>query len=156
VAESLRRHALDVGDAPGAQRALETVRADVLEELADVAGRLGGEPAAAIEEHLLFTVVGAVVGASAAFVFALGDGVAAGNGAAVALAFPGNAPPYLAYGLGAGAAAPRFRLLRLLPVDALQTLLLGTDGAVALMQAAERRLPGREERVGPLRQYWED
>jgi hypothetical protein len=33
--------------------------------------------------------------------------------------------------------------------------LIGTDGAADLEAAAEARLPGREEPLGPLAQFWE-
>jgi len=160
VAAALHRHAAGVRDAAGAGRALESVRRDVLATLADVARHMGGPLASVVGDHLLFTVLGAAVTADTAFVFAMGDGVAAVNGAVEVLSCPGNAPPYLAYGLAGllpqDEDAPRFQLLRLLPAAGLEALLLGSDGAAALLQAAEGSLPGRSEAVGALRQFWED
>ena len=73
-----------------------------------------------VREHLLFTVIGAACSGQTATVFSCGDGVVAVDGAVRRLVpFPGNAPPYLAYGLD---------LVRLYQGPA-SSVLIGTDGA---------------------------
>ncbi|MBI3297847.1 MAG: protein phosphatase 2C domain-containing protein [Elusimicrobia bacterium] len=75
--------------------------------------------------HFLFTIVGAALAGETATVFACGDGVAVVDGNVTRLGpFPGNAPPYLAYGLEDGAVG----LQRLYQGPA-ERVLVGTDGA---------------------------
>jgi hypothetical protein len=127
---------------------------EVLAQLRALARALGGDPARAVAEHFLFTVVGAAIAASHACLFALGDGFAMVNGERLALGpYPGNEPPYLAYALldDAPRASHALAVLRELPASAVQTILLGTDGVLDLEAAAAagRRLPGRAELVAP-------
>jgi hypothetical protein len=100
--------------------------------------------AATVEELFLFTVVGAVVTERLGVVFAVGDGVIAVNGEARVLSFPGNAPPYLGYGLlGPG---PAFVVLAERPTAEVDSILIGTDGLASLMGAE----------APPLRRFWTD
>ena len=103
---------------------LDGLRAELLAGLAAVAWTAG----LGLREHLLFTIVAAVLSGGRAVVFSCGDGVVAVDGAVRRLGpFPGDAPPYLAYGLEGGDA--RFGLL----YDGPATLvLIGTDGAADL------------------------
>jgi hypothetical protein len=132
---------------------LEAVRARVLDFLTALTQRLGSS---LVGEHLLFTVVGAVVTPARALVFSAGDGLWALNGEVHPLGpFPNNAPPYLAYGLLAPGAVPLARQA-LVPTDEVMALMLGTDGAADLSRLSEARIPERDEPVGPLSQYWTD
>ncbi|MBI4142843.1 hypothetical protein HY480_03150 [Candidatus Uhrbacteria bacterium] len=38
--------------------------------------------------------------------------------------------------------------------DQVHSILLGTDGVVDLIVAANRNIPGKDELVGPLAQFW--
>lgn len=127
-------------------------------------------------DYFLATVVGALLTERYAYVFSVGDGVIAVNGAVETLGpFPGNAPPYPMYvGMAPGAAMEERTKFRLRPPIALrepfsfshekekgegggagvQSLLLGTDGVGDLIAAEQRMLPGKEELVGPLAQFW--
>ncbi|MDY7230229.1 protein phosphatase 2C domain-containing protein [Hyalangium rubrum] len=130
---------------------LETVRAEVLGFLSSLTSQLGSS---LVGEHLLFTVVGAVVTPSRTLVFSAGDGLWALNGEVHALGpFPHNAPPYLAYGLLSEGAVPLERQA-LVPTEEVVALMLGTDGAVDLGKLTEARVAETEEPVGPLSQYW--
>lgn len=151
------------GPAVEIEAALERVRRRVLARLLFLARTLGPDPAAAIEECMLFTLVLAVVGPAAVVVAAVGDGLVAVNGALRRLGpFAGNAPPYLGYGLlepppaGFGPDDLRLRLIDARPVDALDHLAIGSDGAWDLAQSAEAPLPGTGEPLGPLAQFWSD
>ena len=132
---------------------LQRLGADVLCFLQAISGELGER---AIGEALLFTVVGAVVTPEHTLVFSAGDGVWALNGDVQRLGpFPGNAPPYLAYGLlKPGVVSLKANTLR--PTAEVDSLLLGTDGAADLADLAGARVPEREEPVGPLSQFWSD
>jgi hypothetical protein len=160
VVEALRRRLHQLEAAPPG-RVLEHARLDVLERLRELAVALGGSLAQTVSDYLLFTVVGAVVSEPAAFVFALGDGVAVLNGETDVIPSTDNQPAYLAYALtGMASSAPegafQLELRRSLPARQVDSILLGTDGVLDLMRAQDRRLPGRQERVGPLRRFWED
>jgi hypothetical protein len=121
-----------------------------LRELAHSLGR------GCLQDCLLFTVVGAVVTPEHTLVFSAGDGLWALNGQARALGpFPGNAPPYLAYGLIPDSLVP-FVPQALVPTAEVRSLLLGTDGAGDLARLAEALVPERDEPVGPLAQYWSE
>jgi hypothetical protein len=139
---------------------LESVRLGVLRSLRRLAAAMGGPRPAAVLDHLLFTVVGAALTPEQALVFVLGDGVAVVNGHADVWTFEDNRPPYLGESLldlpAVPAASRRFRTARVLSAAEVESLVIGTDGVADLLRAEERRVPGREERVGPLRQFWED
>jgi hypothetical protein len=123
---------------------LQRLGADVLCFLQALSGQLGER---AIAEAFLFTLVGAVVTPEHTLVFSAGDGLWALNGEVHRLGpFPGNAPPYLAYGLlKPGAVALKANALR--PTPEVDSLLLGTDGVSDLAGLAE---------VGPLSQFWSE
>ena len=121
-----------------------------LRELAGSLGRGG------LQECLLFTVVGAVVTPEHTLVFSAGDGVWALNGRVQALGpFPGNAPPYLAYGLIPDSLVPFIRQA-LVPTSEVESLLLGTDGVGDLARLAETLVPEAGDIVGPLSQFWRE
>ena len=95
-----------------------------------------------VRDHLLFTLLGAVVGPVETVAFALGDGLLEVDGRPLALGpFPGNEPPYLGYALlpealhGVPEAALRLQIVARLPTASLRTLALGTDGACGLAAA---------------------
>ncbi len=137
---------------------LEYARRAVLDTLRRLAEALGGPLERVAHDHFLFTVVGAEIGPRETCLFAIGDGLTCVNGDAVEIGpYPGNAPPYLGYGLlgddpGAG---PRFEIVRRLATADLRTLLVGTDGVADLARLSGRRVPGRAEPVGGIARFWE-
>lgn len=116
-----------------------------------------GDSGTVIQEYGLFTLVGACMTPEQTTVFAIGDGVVAVNGEFSILGpFPQNAPPYLAYGLGSfDSALSQLQLLKQMPTQAVNTLLIGTDGVQDLLNLADQPLPGRSERVPALSQFWD-
>ena len=143
-----------LGDVPAV---LEAVRRDLLGHLRALAELIGAgdDLAEVISEYLLFTIVGTVVAPRETVVFALGDGVWFVNGAGGRIGpFPDNAPPYVAYGLLRPAEG--FTVLQRLATRDLDSLLIGTDGAAELAEAAHRTVPGTVERVGPLARFWRE
>lgn len=142
---------------------LETARQDVEAQFRILARATGGTLSAAVNELFLFTVVGCIVTPDWTWVFSIGDGVYAVNGDLKQIGpFAGNAPPYLAYALVPSALkqdAPwqlRFTVDANLPTNELQSLLIGTDGTLDLVAAQDRAVPGTDEPVGPLSQFWTD
>jgi len=100
------------------------------EFLAGVARSLCARPETwkpTVNDHLLFTFLVALIGPRRALVFGLGDGLVSVNGKTITLdAGPENAPPYLAYRLVG--AWPEPEIHHSGPADAIDTLLIATDG----------------------------
>jgi hypothetical protein len=90
--------------------------------------------------------------------FSLGDGLVVLNGDRTQLGpFPNNEPPYLGYALLPGAREDlSFKIHRSIPASEVQSIVLGTDGALELDAVADRPIQGRAEAVGPLSQFWSD
>ncbi len=113
-----------------------------------------------VKECLLFTLVGAVVTDSVAFVFTYGDGVFAINGdISVIEEFEGDAPPYPAYRLVSTDmpdSALGFQLRAYMSADEVQSILIGTDGVEKFIAAEHTVLSGKGGEVGPLAQFWEN
>jgi Protein phosphatase 2C len=139
------------------------VRQDVLTQLRCLAKQLGGNFPSTVQDYLLFTVVGALVTPRRTCCFSLGDGVMVINGDQLLLGpFPDNAPPYLAYELfdvhngEPSVLSQEFRMQRVLPTTAVQSIVLGTDGLETFLQAANRPIPGKQTTVGLLQQFWQE
>jgi hypothetical protein len=154
---------------------LEQVRQDVLASLRLLAREMSvdasppsGPTSAAgfsrtVADHFLFTIVGVLLTSRGATTFSLGDGLVVINGERTQLGpFADNQPPYLGYALLPGAldsgASEQlcFAVHRSMAAGEVQSLVLGSDGAVELDAAAQRPIQGRDEAVGPLSQFWSD
>ncbi|RZM77324.1 protein phosphatase 2C domain-containing protein [Leptolyngbya iicbica] len=138
-----------------------TVQQQVLRRLRSLARQLGHDLAATVQQHLLFTLLGAIVTPQDTVVFGLGDGVYALNGEIQVLGpYAHNAPPYLAYHLlpadALSVVPPPLQIHCQQPTETVATLLLGSDGVVDLMAAASLPLPGKTEPVGELSQFWQN
>ncbi|WP_204140982.1 protein phosphatase 2C domain-containing protein [Halomicronema sp. CCY15110] len=137
------------------------VQRQVLQRLRSLARQLGDDLAITVQQHLLFTLLAAVITPDRTVIFGLGDGVYALNGEPQVLGpYPQNAPPYLAYHLfpadALGFEPPPLQVHCQQPTDGVKTLLLGSDGVVDLIAAAALPLPGKTEPVGDLSQFWQD
>lgn len=139
---------------------LERVRQDVLAEIRVLANRMGGSFTETIGDYFLFTVMGALVTPGWTCVFSNGDGVYFVNGQAYSIGpFPGNEPPYFAYSLVQSKFEPNslnFEIKELFPTDGVFSLLIGSDGVTDLIDSEQRSLPGKEEVLGPISQFWEE
>jgi serine/threonine protein phosphatase PrpC len=121
---------------------LEQVGQDVLARLRVLAREMSVDAASfarTVTDHFLFTIVGALITARGATTFSLGDGLVVINGERTELGpFPDNEPPYLGYALLPGApdrgarAQVSFEIHRSLAAGEVQSLVLGSDGAVEL------------------------
>jgi hypothetical protein len=137
----------------------EEVRRGALAPLRVMASAMGGSLSEVVSTFFLFTVVGLAISGDKACAFSLGDGLIAIGDELLRLGpFPRDEPPYLAYGLldrPPGGEAPRFTVHRAFPSSAIRTALLGTDGAIDLLESSSRQIPAGGE-VGPLSRFWED
>jgi hypothetical protein len=131
-----------------ASQVLEELRLEMLARLRPIALALAGSDdprtlAGAVRDHLLFTLVGAVLGPFGTLLFSIGDGALAleapANRTIESLPlgpFAGNEPPYLGYALlherahGFADQALRFQIAA--QRDTACALALGTDGALEL------------------------
>jgi len=123
---------------------LEQVSQDVLANLRVLARQMGDAAGfvRTVRDHFLFTIVGLLVTARGATTFCLGDGLLVVNGRRTRLGpFPDNQPPYLGYRLLSDlpevperALVPSLSLEvhTTMPVDAVQSIVLATDGAADL------------------------
>jgi len=165
ITETLLKHAQKISDNQSmtvelAEQLLEQTRLDVLAQIRLLAENMGKSFSNTIENFFLFTLVGAWLSRDLSIFFALGDGVMEINGEQITLGpFPNNAPPYLAYGLAETSLDPkllRFQIIKSLPTSELKNFIVATDGLNDYLQAAEKAIPGREEKVGPISRFYED
>jgi hypothetical protein len=114
---------------------LEQVRQDVLASLRLLAQRMTSASSFSrtVADHFLFTIVGLLITPLGATTFCLGDGLIVINGERTQLGpFPDNQPPYLGYALLPDRGAPAFEVHRSMAASEVQSLVLGTDGALDL------------------------
>jgi protein phosphatase 2C-like protein len=133
-----------LGSSFGARDLLEQVSQDVLAGLRVLARQMSdaGGFVRTVRDHFLFTIVGLLVTARGATTFCLGDGLLVVNGFRTQLGpFPDNQPPYLGYRLlpdlpeipeHAFVHSLSLNVFATMPVDAVQSVVLGTDGAIEL------------------------
>ncbi len=129
-----------------------------------------------LHNYFLFTIVGVFITQSETCVFSIGDGVVAVNDRVKAMdIFPNNAPPYIAYGVEAmineqeksphqlysfltnsDSLIPIFHIHEQLPTEQVQSVLIGSDGVGDLIRVEERLIPGKQECVGAIAQFWQE
>jgi len=141
----------------------ERVRQVVLAQLRMLARQMGRSLTETVNNFLLFASVGVVMNRYHAVFFSLGDGYIVVNGTIFQLGpFPGNAPPYLSYGMVKSSLennAPeqlRFTLNLPIPTGEIDSFLIGTDGLGNLINATGECIPGKDEPIGPISQFWEE
>lgn len=142
---------------------LEKSLQDTLAQLRVLANSMGESLSQIINEYFLFTVVGVIITSYETIVFSLGDGVIILNEEFIPLGpFPENEPPYLAYNITGSDLkfnSPellKFRLHRVIPTEEFSSLLIGSDGLHHFISAAKRNLPGKDEALGIVNQFWEE
>lgn len=100
-----------------------------------------------ISQYLLFTILGAVITENGAVIFSIGDGAFSINGVtSVIPEYPGNAPPYLCYGLLGSNVNFQFES----SPDPVETLWIGTDGSIELLNKQRLNVPGKSHKVGQI------
>lgn len=140
----------------------ERVRLDTLAQMRVIANSMGESLSKTVNDYFLFTVVGVLITPGSASFFSIGDGVIIVNGEVLNLGpFPDNAPPYLGYEITGTSVTYRdpnyLKLLVLeeMPIEELESFLLGTDGVIDLISASDELLPGRDVSVGVIDELWE-
>ena len=159
VAESLKKIVQRFPDLTSAENMLDRVRTDVIAYLRVLALQMGESLSEIVENYFLFTLVGTVITPTQAVFFSLGDGVIIINGEEQVIGpYPGNKPPYLGYGLVEnsleGSSVYTFDVYQTLPTSQLSHFLIGTDGLEYFNNAQTRNVPGKDEPVGTIDQFW--
>lgn len=141
----------------------ERIRQDVLAQLRILANAMDKSLSQTILDYFLFTAVGVLITPHGALTFSLGDGLTIVNGKIITLGpFPNNEPPYLAYGITGSSITDKtpellqFKVNSVTNIDEVQSILIGTDGVLDLIRAAELNVPGKDEAVGSINQFWEN
>ena len=139
----------------------QSIRLDALNQIGALAKTMGGNFLQIIIDYFLFTVVGFLLTEKKLATFSIGDGIIAVNDKITQLGpFPSNEPPYLTYGLTGSTittANPellRFRVETVEYPEQISSVLIGTDGVADFIQAENKKMPGGEELLGPLSQFW--
>jgi len=138
------------------EKTWERIREKTLGTLKALLAALGEPAANIVADYFLFTVVGVAVSHECAVIFGIGDGSFALNGELVRLGpFPGNAPPYLGYGLlGSG---PPFTIHRHCGLETFESALVATDGLDDYEANVGKTYPaGRGELVRPVSSFWHE
>ena len=119
------------------------------------------ELAQLIIDYFLFTVIGVYINDRVTTVFSIGDGVHILNDVVTELGpFPNNEPPYLAYG-GLIKSSEKDLVFDLRQqvfrrTDEINSILIGTDGVSNLIKSSDSKIPGKNELVGDINQFWTD
>ena len=142
--------------------ALESSRMEVIRSLRALASIMdSNSPSSLVNDYFLFTSVGVIIYKGRVIVFSLGDGIYYLNSGKTILGpFPGNSPPYLAYsGLVKSSLSNdilSFKIHEDIPAYFVDSVLIGTDGVLNLVDSANLCIPGKTETVGDISQFWID
>ncbi len=110
-----------------------------------------------VRSHLLFTILAAVVTPKRTVIFGIGDGVYYLNGKIRKIGpFVENAPDYLSKALLHPKLAPAFSVFEIIDTDDIETLALGTDGVIDLLDIAGKKIPGKSRLVASLPEVFEE
>ncbi|MEK7090377.1 MAG: protein phosphatase 2C domain-containing protein [Patescibacteria group bacterium] len=141
----------------------ENTYSEILSESGNIVTALGVNKKQIILDYFLFTVVGVLITPWTTIIFSIGDGMiflnteSEKNGP-----YPNNAPPYLGYKLlpktptSMDPEMLQFKILRAIDTKDPDSILIGTDGVENLVSFAEKNMPGKSEKVGPISQFWQD
>lgn len=139
----------------------EKIRQDILAKMRVIALEMGGNFTETVINYFLFTTVGVLVTPMVTVSFSVGDGLVIVNGRQIVIGpFPNNQPPYLGYAfldptqVNMSSDLLKFTLHTILRTSELDSFLIGTDGVLSLIRAADAKIPGREELVGSIDQFW--
>lgn len=138
---------------------LKIVRLRVLQKIKDLALGMGDDFLQIINDYFLFSIMGVIITEKVTLIFSLGDGIYYLNEEKNQIGpFPKNAPPYLCYGLlkSSSALSSEFEIQRILPTDSVASILIGTDGVVDFADKPQELLPGKNEVLGTVSQFWEN
>ncbi len=146
---------LESGERIAAQSTLSQARDDVIAQLRVLAASMPGPVTDCVSRRFLFTLVGVVITASLTVTFSIGDGIIVVDGVETIIGpYPDNQPPYLGYGVIDPTLTPAVDVHAVIPTDSFTCIAIGTDGAIDLAAAKSFPMPGRDQPVGALDQFW--
>lgn len=151
---------LSLADALSRESLLTELRDGLAEAIAGIARSMDDAQRIdyTVMEHFLFTIMLVAMNAKDTMICSFGDGVYSLNGNTVTVdPAVGNAPPYIGQRLVPGLMDEKFlefRVQALLPTNEVESVLIGTDGLSYFQKAEHLALPGKEDLVGPLSQFW--
>jgi len=140
---------------------LEWAKHLMVKRISKCAFRVGLPLVEAVSEYFLFTVVAVVVARDYTYVISFGDGFYAVNQKQVPIGpFENNAPPYIGYNIIAGKVNIMrehlgFVVNEIIPTSELSSVMIATDGIDDFLESSEKKIPGKEELVGPVSQFWD-
>jgi len=162
IAEEIKKVALNTGQLYS-KNFWEEVRRNTLARIRCLAVDMGGSFLRVISDYFLFTVIGFVLTKENFFLFSIGDGFAQVNDESIMLGpFPGNEPPYLAYALLGSSLTKKdpmqlkFKLVKTTKQEQINSIIIGSDGIEYLIEARDKNIPGKNDLVGPIEQFFED
>lgn len=140
---------------------LEWAKHLIVKRVSKCAFRVGLPLVESISEYFLFTIIAVVVTKEYSYVISFGDGFYALNQKQVSIGpFENNAPPYVAYNVIAGRVDIKrehlgFVVNEVIPTAELSSVTIATDGIDDFLESVEKKIPGKEELVGPVSQFWD-
>lgn len=161
IAESSERLLVNDPDTAIPESFWERIQMQTLSHFSVLAQAMGPSLSSVVNDYFLFAFVGTLVTSKYTYVIACGDGIYALNGESHKLGpFPNNAPPYLMYNLTGSSLSEHFpellkiQIVETIPTEELNSLLIGTDGTSDLIEVSDRPVPGKDESVGLIDQFW--
>jgi serine/threonine protein phosphatase PrpC len=169
ITEALKKNILDVqiclldNNDLKLELIFKKIQQDVLAQIRILANNMGGNFYDTVLEYFLFTIVGVIIIKEKTVIFSFGDGMIFLNGNKLKIGpFENNAPPYLAYGLFDQTLIQinpnllKFQVITTILTNNINSLIIGTDGLEDFCKNAEKKLPGKEEKVGLINQFWQE
>ena len=134
---------------------------DIIANIKTIAQNMSGNFIDNIMEKFLFTILGCIITPENVFIFSVGDGVYFINDKIYNLGpFPHNAPPFIAYDCIPSTLfmnGPIENLdfnIQIYDTDSVESILIGTDGVLDLIKASDKKVPGKDETIGDISQFW--
>ena len=135
---------------------LSRVQRSVLSRLGALADSMPGSFSKNVADYFLFTAVGSVITPAMEFTFACGDGLIVENDEVIDLSSE-KSPDYMSYGLvESGIETSKLQVLSMCSTDHLDHVLIATDGIHDFRKSSSVKIPGKDEHIGDLSQFWKD
>lgn len=137
---------------------LQLVKRSILTRIQGLAESMAGSFSENVSQYFLFTILGTILDPknNKAYIFGCGDGLFYVNDVPTTIPSPNNAPAYLSYNLvETNQKPPDLGMLWMGSLEEVKSILLGTDGVADLARSFDKPIPGKEEKIGPISQFWE-
>lgn len=115
-------------------------------------------------KHYSFTIMGLIITKEMTYTFSFGDGIYGINKKISNIGpYPNDMPPYIVYNCICPFRTKKidesllhFELQAVTETSNIENIFIGTDGIDYLIDAQNQRIPGRENLIGPIDQFWID